>query len=140
MLLLKSFGIWLLILPCAIANGAFREAVLVPVFGNPAASIASGLLLSACILAIALLLVPRLGDLGRLRPAVLGLFWLGLTVAFEFGFGRLVMHRAWEELFEAYTFNNGDIWPLVLLTTFIAPVFAARLRQGSSQVSSKTAA
>ena len=125
---LKSFGIWLLILVCAIINGAFREAALLPLLGTSAAFIASGILLSACIVGISLWLVPRLGQLRRAQAVGLGLFWLSLTLAFEFGFGRLVMHRSWNELFEACTFKNGNLWSLVLLVTFTAPILAARRR------------
>ena len=125
---LKSAGIWLLILACAIVNGAFRETTLIPLLGTAAAFVASGILLSACIVGVSLWLVPRLGQLKSLQAAGLGSFWLGLTLAFEFGFGRFVMHRSWSELFEAYTFKNGNLWPLVLLVTFAAPILAVRLR------------
>ena len=37
MLVVKAFGIWLLILVCAVLNGVLREAVLLPAFGKPAA-------------------------------------------------------------------------------------------------------
>lgn len=126
-LLLRSVGIWLLILACAIVNGGLRESALIPLLGTSAAFVASGLLLSACIVGVSLWLVPRLGPLQAMQAVGLGLFWLCLTLAFEFGFGRLVLHHSWHEIFEAYTFKNGNLWPLVLLVTFIAPVLAVRL-------------
>lgn len=128
MLLLKAIGIWGLILVCAVLNGAVREAVLVPTFGNPVALALSGLVLSACILVISFALVPKLGRLQGRQCLYLGLFWLCLTLAFEFGFGLLLQHRTWSELLEAYTFMNGNLWPLVLLVTLIAPLAAVRLR------------
>ena len=128
MVTLKATGIWFIILVCAVINGAFREAVLVPIFGSPVALPASGLLLTGCIVAVSRWLLPRLGRLRRLQAICIGLFWLCLTLAFEFGFGRLVLHRPWEKLFEAYTFKNGDLWPLVLLATLIAPILAVRER------------
>ena len=51
-----------------------------------------------------------------------------LTLVFEFSFGRLAQHKTWAELMEAYTFKGGNIWPLVLVATFIAPWLAARVR------------
>ncbi len=128
MRLLKAIGIWALILVCAVLNGAVREAVLVPAFGNPVALALSGLLLSACILVLSLALVPKLGRLQRRQCLYLGLFWLCLTLAFEFSFGLLLQHRTWSELLEAYTFRSGNLWPLVLLVTLIAPLAAVRLR------------
>jgi hypothetical protein len=32
----------------------------------------------------------------------------------------------WAELFEAYTFEDGNIWPVVLLVTLFAPLIAVR--------------
>jgi hypothetical protein len=59
--------------------------------------------------------------------AAIGLGWLALTVLFELAFG-LVQHRSWPELLAAYTFSGGNIWPIVLATTALAPVMAARAR------------
>jgi hypothetical protein len=39
-----------------------------------------------------------------------------------------VQHKSWAELLQAYTFRDGNIWPLVLLVTVLAPVLAWRLR------------
>jgi hypothetical protein len=89
---------------------------------------ASGLLLSACILGVSIALVPWFGRLGTSRCLQLGLLWLCLTLVFEFGLGRLVQHKSWSELFEAYTFKGGNLWSLVLVITFLAPLLAARLR------------
>ena len=89
MLLAKAFGIWLLILVCAVLNGVLREAVLLPAFGKPAAFVISGVVLSLLIVAVSLVLVPRLGPLSMPHAMYVGVFWLALTLAFEFGFGLL---------------------------------------------------
>ena len=127
MLALTAFGVWLLILGCAFLNGTLRELVLIPKLGNPAALIFSGLLLVACILAVSILLAPWLGDLTVTHCLYLGVFWLLLTLAFEIGFG-LLRHKTWSMILEAYTFKNGNIWPLVLGVTLIAPLAAAKFR------------
>ncbi|WP_164735592.1 hypothetical protein [Marinobacter sp. NP-4(2019)] len=49
----KALIIWLNILTLAIANGLFREVVLLPAFRIPAAFVMSGLLLSAQIIGVA---------------------------------------------------------------------------------------
>ncbi len=128
MLFVKAFGIWLLILVCAVLNGALRESVLVLAFGKPVAFVISGLVLSLLVVGVSLFLVPRIGPLGTRHSICLGVFWLLLTLAFEFGFGRLVQHRSWAELFEAYTFNDGNIWPVILVITLFAPLVVTRLR------------
>lgn len=121
---LKPIAVWALILPLAILNGAFREAVLLPGLGNPWAQMLSGLLLSACIIAVAAVFVPRIVRGGTPQPHLIGILWLALTLVFEFGFGRLVAGRSWTELFAAYTFADGNIWPLVLVVTTFAPSLA----------------
>lgn len=127
-MLLKAAAVWLIILVCAVLNGAFREAVLLPNWGKPAAFAASGVLLCALIVGVAVVTIHWLGP-GHARQALgIGLFWLCLTLAFEFGFGRFVQHREWLELLAAYTFRDGNLWPVVLAVTFLAPLIAWRLR------------
>ena len=128
MFVVKAAAIWLVILICAVLNGAFREAVLVPRFGQPAGLVMSGLLLAVCIVGISIAFVPWFGRLSTSRCLYLGLLWLCLTLMFEFGFGRLIQHKNWSELFEAYTFKGGNLWPFVLVVTLLSPLFAARLR------------
>ena len=127
MLVLKAIGIWLLILGCAFLNGALRETILVPELGNPGALILSGMLLSACILAVAFVLVPWLGRIQVSHYLYTGLLWLSLTLVFEIGFGRM-RHQSWAAILEAYTFRNGNMWPLVLIVTLVAPFVAGKLR------------
>ncbi len=130
MLALRAVAIWLLILVLAVLNGGFRDAVLLPALGKSLALVLSGFLLCACILVVALVFIPRLGRLRAVQSLNLGLLWLALTLAFEFGFGRLVQGRPWRELLEAYTFKDGNLWPLVLAVAFFAPLIAVRVSAG----------
>src|SRR5574342_169504 len=129
MVLLRSLAAWLLILVFAVLNGGFRESVLLPNLGKPAALVLSGALLSACIVIVAVVLAGWLGLKGVSRCLSVGSFWLCLTLTFEFGFGRLIEGLSWPEMLEAYAFRDGHIWPLVLVVTFFAPLVAARLRR-----------
>jgi hypothetical protein len=124
----KSLILWAAIIPLAIANGAFRDAVLVPRLGPAGARFASGLMLSALILALAVISVPWIGRGSAHQYWSIGAVWLVFTVAFEFVFGRFVAKKPWPELIRAYTFENGDIWPLVLVIVAAAPYLAARVR------------
>lgn len=133
MLMLRALGVWLLILVLAIVNGGLREWLLLPHLGLPLAQWLSGAILSLCILAVACVFVPRLGAQTTRMLLGLGAFWLLMTLVFEFGFGRLVQARAWHELLQAYTFKDGNLWPLVLVITFLAPLIGARImRQGKN--------
>ncbi len=125
---LRAAAMWLLILVCAIANGALREAVLVPWLGRPAALAVSGLLLSACVVAASWWLVARLPRLPTRHYVGIGGGWLAATLAFEFGFGR-AQGKAWAELIDAYRFHDGNLWPVVLLVVLVAPWGVARWRR-----------
>lgn len=119
---------WLTILLLAIGNGLLREAALVPRLGRVAGTMASGLVLIAAVFAVAWLLL-------RWRPARspaqawrLGLGWLAATLLFETGFG-LARGLSWPELASAYTFADGNLWPLVLVAVLLAPWLCTRMRR-----------
>ncbi|SDB61458.1 hypothetical protein SAMN05660653_03198 [Desulfonatronum thiosulfatophilum] len=125
--ILKAIPVWCCILVFAVANGGFREAVLLPKLGSPTALIVSGLLLSFVIVGVAYLALPWLGVRRPLHLLTVGLLWLALTLVFEFSFG-LWQGKSWETLLEAYTFRDGNIWSLVLAVVAFAPLIAAKLR------------
>ena len=126
--LLKALVLWMGILVLAMLNGTLREKALIPAMGTFAGLIASGIVLSACIVLVAYLAAPWYGPLGSSQVWLIGLFWLVLTLFFEFGFGRFVQHKDWAQLLQAYTFKGGNLWPVVLAVTLISPWLGARLR------------
>ena len=125
---IKAFAVWLGILVLAIANGTLREVVLIPALGKPTGLILSGVLLSGLILTVAYFAIPWFGRAPVASYAAIGFGWLCLTLAFEFTFGHLIQGKPWPQLLEAYTFKDGNIWSVVLLTTALAPYLAARIR------------
>lgn len=124
----KVFLVWIGIVILAIANGLLREAILIPVMSKPTGMVLSGVMLSGLILAVAYLTLPWFGPLPLTGYAAIGIGWLCLTLAFEFSFGRVIQGKPWPELFEAYLFRDGNIWPVVLLVTALAPYIAAKVR------------
>ena len=128
MRILKSLAIWFFILLCAIANGGIREILLLPHIGTTPAYLLSGALLAGLILGVTTGCIRWLGVEIPSQALRTGAFWLLLTLAFEFGFGRLVQGRPWPVLLQAYTFRDGNLWPLVLLVTLLAPRIALWLR------------
>ncbi|AEY01857.1 hypothetical protein GU3_10505 [Oceanimonas sp. GK1] len=73
------------------------------------------------------------GWLGRCRSChywFTGLGWLLATLVFEFTFGLLVAGKTGSQLLAAYTFENGNLWPLVLVVMLVAPRLCARFRGG----------
>jgi len=125
--ILKALAVWLLMVVVAIANGAFRGAVLVPRLGEGGAHVVSTLMLSALIFLLSW------ASIGWVAPGSagdafgIGLLWVGLTVLFEFGFGHFVVGKSWNELLADYNVLRGRIWLLVLVTTGLASYLAARL-------------
>jgi hypothetical protein len=59
----------------------------------------------------------------------IGASWTGLTIAFEFGFGRLVAGQPWEKLLADYDLRRGRLWPLFLLWLAAGPELVRRLQR-----------
>ncbi|MBJ7575481.1 hypothetical protein [Luteimonas sp. MC1828] len=127
MLTVKAFALWVVMLCCAVLNGTLRDATLIPSLGRTARLLLSGLLLSALILVVTYIALPWLRPVRHQQLVGIGLGWVALTLLFELAFG-LLQGKAWPALVEAYTFKDGNVWPLVLLTTAAAPYIAGRLR------------
>lgn len=124
---LRAIAIWLVLLIVAFANGFFRETVLISWLGSDAAHVVSTLILCVGITAVAYLAIVWIRPL-RIRDSILiGIDWTVLTLAFEFGFGRLA-GRSWAELFADYDVSKGRVWILVLIATALAPYVTARMR------------
>jgi len=63
------------------------------------------------------------------RQAVLvGVIRLGLTVVFEFVFGRFVAKHPWSRLLHDYNIFQGRLWSLDLLAVTMAPYVVYRIR------------
>ena len=63
----------------------------------------------------------------RSESLKIGGTWLGLTVAFEFAFGRLVAKQSWQELAADYNLAAGRTWPLVLAWIALGPLAVREL-------------
>jgi hypothetical protein len=125
----RAFVVWCGLLATAVANGAFREMVLIPRMGPRAGHVVSTLMLSIAIVVGTYLAIPWLRPSGPSQAIAIGAGWLVLTLGFEFGFGRY-RGRTWAELFADYDLSAGRIWILVLLATLLAPLLTARIRGG----------
>ena len=120
--------VWCVLLALAIGNGAFRETVFVPRFGAQIGHALSTVSLCGLILLAVWLLFPWV-DIGSRSDAIkAGLFWLGLTVAFEFLAGHYLFKKPWQVLLADYDLSAGRVWIAVLVTTFLAPLVAGLIR------------
>lgn len=113
---------WLGMPPLAILNAIAREKIYKDYLGELAAH-----QLSTVTLMILIGIYTWLVSLGwQLESAgqslAAGSIWLALTVAFEFGFGRLVMKHPWQRLFNDYNILRGRVWIAVLVWILLAPL------------------
>jgi hypothetical protein len=123
----KAVIVWAAILGLAIVNGALRDTVVVKLVGETMARAASGVILCLLIFVAALIAAPWFGRLPARVWWSIGALWLGLTVVFETAAGY-AQHGSWQSLLDAYTLQGGNLWPLVLLATLVAPWVGARMR------------
>lgn len=128
MMAAKALAIWAVILGLAVANGILREWVLVPGLGTAPGQLLSGVILSCLILMVTCWSLPWLKPQRSGQLAAIGFGWLVLTLLFEFSFG-LLQGRSLPQILAAYTFEGGNIWPIVLLVTAFSPWLATRFRE-----------
>ncbi|HQZ81927.1 MAG TPA: hypothetical protein PLR83_01785 [Pyrinomonadaceae bacterium] len=126
-MLIRATMIWLVILVFAVLNGVLREAVLFSAMGKAPGFITSAIILGLLIFATAYFSLSWIGASDSKQLFLIGFLWLMLTLAFEFSFG-FARGVSLDEILSAYSFKEGNIWPLVLLVTFFAPFLAAKVR------------
>ncbi len=126
--LARAVAVWAGILVLAFANGALREFLLIPWLGRPAALVFSGSLLSVVVFVVTLLTIRWIAVATDGQALSVGVLWLVVTLVFEFGFGARVQHKPIPELLEAYRFEGGNLWPVVLVVICFSPFVARRLR------------
>ena len=105
----------------AVANGALREAWLVPRLGEHAARQVSTLILIA-LFAVYIGYVTRRWPIASSGEALaVGVLWLVLTLGFESALGRFVSGLSWPQLVAEYNLAAGRLWALVPIWVAAAP-------------------
>lgn len=123
--------VWIGILMLAIINAGLREGFLTPRFGDVWGRATSTIILCSLVVTVAFLSVPWIGARGSAQAFRVGLIWTSLTLAFEFLAGHFVFGNAWESLIADYNLANGRIWILVPISTWVAPIMAARQKKNT---------
>lgn len=127
MVALRTLVVWFAILVLAFVNGLLREAVMVKSFERNVAFTLSGVILIAGIVVVSVLSIRWIGRFTLPQYLAIGLLWLVLTLAFEFGFGML-RGNSLATILDAYRFRDGNIWPIVLVVVLLAPAIGAFAR------------
>ncbi|MCU0613436.1 MAG: hypothetical protein MUE60_16830 [Candidatus Eisenbacteria bacterium] len=129
----KTVLLWIPMVGIAVLNGSVREMWYGPLLGDLRAHQVSTLV-GLGLFAVYTWAVMRVWPPLTTRQAIgVGLTWLTLTVAFEFGFGRFVAGHSWSRLLHDYNLLAGRLWVCILLWIAIAPlVWSRRHRRGST--------
>ena len=133
----KYVTAWFAMLLVAMANGALRDLT----YGKYVDELSAHQL--STLIGVPLLGVVIWQFIRRHPPAsgrealAVGLFWMSLTVAFEFLFFHYVGGRSWSDLLGNYNLARGRVWVIVLAWVAISPYWFFRLmpgyRHGSDQ-------
>ena len=117
---------WLVMLLVSIANGTLRDFTYgkhLPELLAHQLSTLSGIVL----LGVVIYLFMRRWPPASGRQALnIGLFWMSLTVSFEFLFFHYVGGHPWGELLANYDLLSGRVWVLLLAWIAIAPYLLYR--------------
>ena len=120
---------WIPMVVIAIINGAIREGWYGKHMSELQAhqiSTVTGVLLFGVYIWV-LIRIWRPTSTGQ--ALTIGLVWLGMTVAFEFLFGRYIVKRSWRDLLHDYNIFAGRVWVVVLLWVTLAPYVFYRFQQ-----------
>ena len=85
-------------------------------------------MLSVAILLLAWFTMRWIGPSSAVDAWAIGGVWVALTLAFEFLAGHYLFGNPWSQLLADYDVAHGRIWPLVLMTTALAPRIVASAR------------
>ena len=134
-LLQRALAVWVGMLVVMTANGAVRRGLLERWWAEPVSNQISVLIGATLLLHITAIAWRWLAVPSAAAGWAVGTMWLGLTLAFEFGFMHFIAGASWARLLAEYEMLNGRLWPLVLLTTLVAPAVVGSLRGYSAQPS-----
>lgn len=118
---------WFAMLLISVANGTLRDFTygrLLPELLAQQISTLSGIVLLGAVIH---LYVRRWPPASGRQAFNIGMFWMLLTVAFEFLFFHYVGGHSWDELLANYDLTAGRLWPLLLAWIFVAPYISYRL-------------
>jgi hypothetical protein len=117
----RYLAAWFVMLVIAVANGALRDFTygkrISELAGHQLSTVIGSLLLGIVIWGFVRLYPPSSGH----EAISIGLFWMALTMAFEFLVFHYVGDHSWTELLGNYNILKGRIWIVLLLWIAVAP-------------------
>lgn len=129
MLYIKSLGIWFILTISAIIVATFRVNVLLPQFGEQTAHQIGTILFLIVQFIIIYFFIKKMKVKETKTLLGIGLFWVVITIIFEFVFGHYVMGNSWQKLFADYNLLDGRLWVLVLINNLSAPLISGKINK-----------
>ncbi len=126
--MLKYFLAWFPMLLLAILNGTARDLWYKKYLGDLAAHQLSTVTLIILFGIYIKIIINNYAPASSTQAIYIGLLWLALTLAFEFGFGRM-RGNSWPVLLEDYNILKGRVWIFIPLWVAIAPYVFYRLNK-----------
>ena len=120
---------WVPMVVIAIANAFIRETWFAPNMEELLAHQVSPLTAVVLFGIYIWFVIRKWRPLSGRHALLIGLTWLGLTVAFEFLFGHYAMGAPWGRLVADYDLSEGRVWALLLLWVTLAPYCFHRLQR-----------
>jgi hypothetical protein len=119
---------WIPMLVIAVANGALRQTIFAKVMSERHAHQLSTLI-GSVFMGLFIWLIMHIWPPSSGHQALLvGLIWLGLTVAFEFFMGLVLQHLPLAQVLDQYNLFAGRVWILFLIWITLAPWLFLRFR------------
>jgi len=111
----------------AILNGIFRNYIIFPKTGESTAHIIGTIIFLILQFFVTYFFIKSVSERTIKKLLMIGIFWLTLTVFFEFIFGHYVMNHPWEKLLADYNIFRGRLWSLVLFNTLLSPLVCGKM-------------
>ena len=127
-MVIKYVLCWFGLAMIATANGVLRQSTYGRALSETQAHQVStliGILLTGLFV---WLVSRRLPLESKAQAWTVGVVWLAMTIAFEFGFGRYVAGHSWQRLLADYDLFAGRVWPVFLLWVTVTPYLFYRMR------------
>lgn len=124
----RSVFVWLVFILVETLHGIARGVFVAPYTGDLLSrqiGVVSG---SILIFVTVLGLIKWLGITERAALLGVGIFWVVLTVVFEFALGYFAMGMPLNEIIAAFDSRLGSLMPFGLAFLALSPLIAARLR------------
>jgi len=127
----RALLVWLLMMVIETIHGVLRNLLLVSLVGDLRARQLGVFIGSALILGIAVLLIDWISPSSIRDLLMIGVMWLALTLAFEFGVGH-ALGRPWSALVADYDLTRGGLLSIGMVVLALSPWLAARIGKADS--------